>query len=59
MKVDPVLTLQLIKIFYKGVLRPIVFKAVIDTKTEWDDGLLEVADRIFEYNKDKINGPMG
>lgn len=57
--VDVNVTYNLMKLFYKGVLRDIILKVVLDTKTEWDDQLLEVADKIFEYNphkKGELNG---
>jgi len=47
--IDREITYQLMQLFYKGVVRQILLKTIMDTKTEWDDTLLEIADKIFEY----------
>ena len=51
MQINPILTIQLIRLFYNGVIRPILLKAVLDTKTAFDDELLQVADQLMGYKK--------
>lgn len=51
MFISPELAYQFSKLFYKNVLRSAVVDIVVDTRTKWDDGLLEICDRIFNYNE--------
>ena len=48
---SPELGYAVCKLVYKGLIRDILVKVVLDTKTEWDDGLLELADKVFDYKK--------
>jgi len=45
MSVD--LTYKVICLFYKAVLRDILVDVVTDTKTTFDDTLLELTDKLF------------
>lgn len=40
---------SLIKTVYSKILRPLLVKAIDDPEEEWDDVLLRIIDRIFEY----------
>lgn len=51
MDLSPEMTIQFIKMFYRGLLRDILMKVVLDTKYSWDDSLLELADKVFGYDK--------
>ncbi|GAI86249.1 unnamed protein product [marine sediment metagenome] len=39
----------IIKMIYKIILRPLVLKAIDDPESDIDDFVMEVLDRIFEY----------
>jgi len=41
---------MLVKMAYKTLLRPLVVKAVNDPDADWDDVLMGVIDRIFDYD---------
>lgn len=41
----------ILKTLYSMVLRDLVVKAIDDPDQEWDDLLLTILDRIFEYHK--------
>ena len=40
----------IVKLVYKTILRPLVFKAIDDPDSEVDDFVLALLDRIFDYN---------
>lgn len=42
----------LIKLAYKSILRPLVAEKVADTETKFDDFLLKVLDKLFDYDTD-------
>lgn len=53
MFIKPELAYSFAKLFYKNILRGAVVDIVVDSKTKWDDGLLELCDRIFNYHDDE------
>jgi hypothetical protein len=50
--ITPDLAYRLVCMFYKMVLRDLIYGIVIDTKNKFDDNLLLVCDKLFEYNKE-------
>lgn len=50
MFISPELAYQFSKLFYKNVLRRAIIDIVVDSRTKWDDGLLELCDRIFNLD---------
>jgi len=43
----------IIKMVYKIILKPLVLKAIDDPDSEIDDFVMEILDRIFEYETGK------
>jgi len=43
--------LMIVKVAYTYLLRPLVKKAVDNPDEEWDDALMEILDRLFNYKK--------
>lgn len=43
--------LMVIKVAYKYLLRPLVKKAVDNPDEEWDDTLMQILDRLFDYKE--------
>lgn len=41
----------LAKFLYKHILRDIIYGAVTDPDTEWDDVLVDVLDRVFDWSE--------
>ena len=41
----------IVRLVYKSILRPLVFKAIDDPDSDIDDFVLGILDRIFEYDK--------
>jgi len=41
----------LAKFLYKHILRDIIKGAIDDPSTDWDDALLDVLDRVFDYEE--------
>jgi len=41
------------KMLYSGIFRNLLKKAVDDPNEEWDDIVLDMCDRIFDYKEDK------
>ena len=41
--------LQVAKLIYKTILRDLLCKAINDPEQEWDDIVLSVCDRLFDY----------
>lgn len=46
-KMDKVL--ELLEVIYAKMIRPILLKAIDDPEQEWDDVMMTVVDRIFNY----------
>jgi len=42
----------IIKMVYKVILRPLVFKAIDDPESQIDDFVMRLLDNLFEYEKD-------
>lgn len=43
------MSIELIRLFYKQLLRDILVKVSISTEFEWDDKLVELCDKVFGY----------
>lgn len=43
---------RLLCLLYKMILREIIYGIVIDTKSKFDDNLLIVCDKLFQYNRE-------
>lgn len=43
------LIMELIQAAYAKLLRPLLVKSIDDPDTEWDDVVLSVIDRIFDF----------
>lgn len=41
---------SVIKLLYSTVLRPLLVNAVNDPDAEWDDFILAMVDRVFDYH---------
>jgi len=42
---------KLIQFAYSAVLRPLLVKAIDNPDSEWDEWVLKVIDRLFDYNE--------
>ena len=40
----------LVKIAYRMILRDLLLSAIEDPDTEWDDIVLDICDKIFDYS---------
>jgi len=49
---DLVKWFALLRFVYPLFLRPLIVKAVDDPNETWDDTLLEIIDRLFNYKQD-------
>jgi hypothetical protein len=45
---------NLAKLAYRQILRNLLYDAVNDPKEEWDDVILEITDRLFDYNNGDV-----
>lgn len=43
------LLLKIVQMLYKAILRGLLLKAIDDPDTEWDDIVLSIVDRAFDY----------
>ena len=41
--------LMILKVVYQHMLRPLVLKAIDDPNEDWDDTVMEILDRLFDY----------
>jgi len=41
----------LAKYIYKNIMRSILLKAIDDPDAAWDDAIMLVCDRVFDYNE--------
>ena len=41
--------IDMLKVAYARVLRPLLLKAIDDPDEQWDDYVLAILDKIFEY----------
>ncbi len=46
-----VIIFGLVKTVYGKILRPLLVKAIDDPDEEWDDVILGIVDRIFQYTE--------
>lgn len=44
--------MQIMKMLYTSILRPLLVKAIDDPNEAWDDYILEIVDRVFGYTPD-------
>ena len=52
-KVQTMGLLMIMKVMYRHLLRPLVYKAIDDPDEEWDDFAMEILDRLFGYEGDE------
>lgn len=46
--------LRIVKLLYGELLRPLLFKAVNSTETDFDDMVLELCDKAFDYHTSPV-----
>ena len=42
---------MIVKMVYKTILRPLLVKAIADPEEVWDDFVLKIVDRVFDYSE--------
>ena len=45
--------MMLARVAYQFILRPMVQKAIDDPDEDWDDTVMEILDRLFNYTSDE------